>query len=51
MQTIGQCPKNHRPVGRFSSTKYIANKADSELLNVGTSLEHHRSHCFGSLQT
>jgi hypothetical protein len=26
MQTIGQCTKIHRPIGRFSSTHGIANK-------------------------
>lgn len=29
MQTIGQCTKIHRPVGRFSSTRNIKYRAES----------------------
>jgi len=32
MQTIGQCLKSHRPIGRFSSTSGKANSYVSGLL-------------------
>ena len=41
MQTIGQCLNSHRPIGRFSSTRYIKHLAESANFKGGTFNKHY----------